>query len=287
MKYVIIILVLAAVVFLLISGPENSSPLEKLRAVPQTVMGLVQKIKGAPAQESVAQEEAGAAQEAADSQKFVEITLTEGTRIQGELLSADDGGAHILKVPYAQMTITGADIAEMRDLAGAESSAISEKLEYAAANRAEEKFDMQILERVDAEETAPATAVAAAQPKPAVPVAAGAIPWEKSLTKALPKAKSAGKWVMIDFSTSWCGWCTKLDQDTFQNPQVSALLQEHFICVKLDGDKEKSLMKKYGVRGFPNIVFTDASGTKKHQVNGYLPPQPFMGEVNNVLSGKK
>jgi len=42
------------------------------------------------------------------------------------------------------------------------------------------------------------------------------------------------KKVFIDVYTDWCGWCKKMDKDTFQNPTVAAYMSENYYMVKLE-----------------------------------------------------
>jgi thioredoxin-related protein len=42
--------------------------------------------------------------------------------------------------------------------------------------------------------------------------------------------------MMIDTYTDWCGWCKKLDADTFSNPVIVELLNSKFYAVKLNAE---------------------------------------------------
>ncbi|MDD5073038.1 MAG: thioredoxin family protein [Candidatus Omnitrophica bacterium] len=112
---------------------------------------------------------------------------------------------------------------------------------------------------------------------------ADAIAWKYNLQDALKAAKSQGKPVMIDFYTDWCGWCKKLDSDTYSDPKVNAASAK-FICVKINADKEKDLTNKYGVSGFPTIIFLDSNGKVLQKIPGFLPPAGFLQNMNKILS---
>jgi thioredoxin-related protein len=112
----------------------------------------------------------------------------------------------------------------------------------------------------------------------AVSQAAG-IRWSKSLSIALAEAKSSHKLVMIDFYTDWCGWCKKLDADTYPNPQV-VKLSDQIVSVKVNAEKEGvEAAKKYGVTGFPTVIFADGDGNLVHKVVGYLPAPEFAAQM--------
>ncbi len=110
-----------------------------------------------------------------------------------------------------------------------------------------------------------------------------AISWKNDLSAALGEAKSSGKPVMVDFYTDWCGWCKKLDADTYADPNVKKLA-EKFISVKVDADKSPDTAVKYGVSGYPTIIFLDSSGTLVGRIIGYKGPEPFAKTMSAVLA---
>lgn len=51
---------------------------------------------------------------------------------------------------------------------------------------------------------------------------------------------NAPKPVFIDTYTDWCGWCKKMDQDTFSDPVIAEILNNKFYPVKFNAEgKEK------------------------------------------------
>ncbi|MBS1644526.1 MAG: DUF255 domain-containing protein [Bacteroidetes bacterium] len=53
--------------------------------------------------------------------------------------------------------------------------------------------------------------------------------------------KEQPKKVWIDVYTGWCGWCKRMDQTTFQNPNVIQYMNEHFYAVKLDAEQKTDI----------------------------------------------
>ena len=112
---------------------------------------------------------------------------------------------------------------------------------------------------------------------------AEAIMWKYNLQDALKAAKSLGKPVMIDFYTDWCGWCKKLDSDTYTDPKVNAAAAK-FICVKINAEREPALAGKYGVSGYPTVIFLDSNGNLLQKIPGFLPPDRFLAAMNRILA---
>ena len=97
-----------------------------------------------------------------------------------------------------------------------------------------------------------------------------ALTWSHSPDEALATAKATGKRVFIDFETTWCGPCKTMDEWIWTDAEVSAALAKGFVTVKLDGDIEKALVKRFSVAGYPTMVIVDpASGKALKSVSGY------------------
>ena len=105
--------------------------------------------------------------------------------------------------------------------------------------------------------------------------------------EGMAKAKTDKKHVLINFYTDWCGFCKKMDNETFKNEKVRKLLNSSFVPVKvnanssrevvMEGKKitEKELALRYYVRAYPVNWFLKSSGEKIGQVPGYIPAQEF------------
>jgi len=120
--------------------------------------------------------------------------------------------------------------------------------------------------------------------------------WNEAATLAATEKNP--KKIFIDVYTDWCGWCKKMDKDTFQNAEVAEYMSNNFYMVKLDGEgKEpidfKGKTYKYvpsGKRGYhefaaallqgrlsyPTVVFMDEQLKMLSPVPGYQKPDPFM-----------
>lgn len=70
---------------------------------------------------------------------------------------------------------------------------------------------------------------------------AGCVPAQKAKAdwtsiEQAAQLKNNKKLYIMDFYTSWCGWCKKMDADTFSDPTVVAILKKYYVCVKFDAE---------------------------------------------------
>ncbi len=108
--------------------------------------------------------------------------------------------------------------------------------------------------------------------------AAEEIEWILSYDKALTKAGETNKPIMIDFYTDWCGWCKKLDKNTYIDSAVVAKSSE-FVSVKINAEKDRKSAAAHGVSSYPTILFLDKTGKEIWRINGYKTASQFINEM--------
>jgi thioredoxin-related protein len=70
---------------------------------------------------------------------------------------------------------------------------------------------------------------------------ASIIEWH-SFADAYKLNKKKPKKLFIDVYTDWCGWCKKMDRETFQDPETAKYMQKHFYCVKLNAETKDTIV---------------------------------------------
>ncbi|MFH0772671.1 MAG: thioredoxin domain-containing protein [Candidatus Omnitrophota bacterium] len=107
--------------------------------------------------------------------------------------------------------------------------------------------------------------------------------WLYSYDEALNQAQQNNMAVMIDFYTDWCGWCKKLDSETYRDKKIIELSRK-LVCLKVDADKNSALANKYGVRGYPTILFTDPKGKIIGGGPGFRSTDKLLSEMNSAIT---
>ncbi len=114
----------------------------------------------------------------------------------------------------------------------------------------------------------------------------GSIAWQKEMAKAQAEAKSQSKFVFADVYTDWCGWCKRLDRDTFDNSDFANFAESKFVCVKVnaeDGAVNKKIAESAKVTGFPCGLVFNSDGKLIGKIGGYMKPDEYKDALQNVL----
>ncbi|BAE80945.1 thioredoxin/thiol-disulfide isomerase [Chlamydia felis Fe/C-56] len=105
-------------------------------------------------------------------------------------------------------------------------------------------------------------------------VKASGVLWE-SYANAVEQSKKDKKYIGLFFTGSdWCIWCIKMQDQILNTPEFQQYAKDNLHMVELDFPQSNSqpedvkqqnqaLKSKYGVNGFPTLVFIDANGNEK------------------------
>ena len=101
-------------------------------------------------------------------------------------------------------------------------------------------------------------------------------PWGQ---EAFDKAKKEKKLVFLSIGYSACHWCHVMERESFANPEVAKILNEHFVCIKVDREERPDVDDVYMTAlnvagesgGWPLSMFLTADG-KPIFGGTYFPP---------------
>lgn len=91
---------------------------------------------------------------------------------------------------------------------------------------------------------------------------------DQDLRDAVAEAQRSHKRILLDVGGEWCIWCHRMDSFIEQNPELPALLERHFILLKINYSKENNnqkLLSRYPrVSGYPHLFVLDQDGKLLH-----------------------
>jgi uncharacterized protein YyaL (SSP411 family) len=108
------------------------------------------------------------------------------------------------------------------------------------------------------------------------------VQWREWSPEVLAQAKAENKLLFVSIGYFSCHWCHVMQRESFRNPDIAHLLNEHFISVKVDRELHPALdatlidfvQRTRGMAGWPLNVFLTPEG---HPLVGmvYVPPKRF------------
>lgn len=121
--------------------------------------------------------------------------------------------------------------------------------------------------------------------------------WNDGYTKGMKENKI----ILIDCYTDWCGWCKKMDQNTYTNEQVVKMVEEHFMPIKFNPEEKKTYqvdgkevngrelqkMLSHGNQtGYPTTFFIIPELNKVYIEAGYQGPKKFKKTLKKYMKIK-
>jgi TolA-binding protein len=131
----------------------------------------------------------------------------------------------------------------------------------------------------------PGPVVVAPTPEVSPPVPAGPqVQWRYDYNLARREAEEKSKPLVLDFSTKDCLWCKKLEATTFRDGAVVGTMNDEFIPLKLDGDRETALTQSLRILKYPTVVLAAPDGRILGTFEGYLEAARFHEYLQRALA---
>jgi uncharacterized protein YyaL (SSP411 family) len=95
-------------------------------------------------------------------------------------------------------------------------------------------------------------------------------PWGEA---AFTRAQSEDKPILLDIGAVWCHWCHVMDRESYEDPELARIINEHYIAVKVDRDERPDVDARY------QAAVSAISGQGGWPLTGFLTPdgRPYFG----------
>jgi uncharacterized protein YyaL (SSP411 family) len=110
------------------------------------------------------------------------------------------------------------------------------------------------------------------------------VAWQEWGDPAFERARAEDKPILLDIGAVWCHWCHVMDRESYENPDIASLINQHFVPIKVDRDERPEIDARYqlavsaltGQGGWPLTAFLTPEG-KPFYGGTYFPPQDAPG----------
>lgn len=123
------------------------------------------------------------------------------------------------------------------------------------------------------------------------------INWYEFGEEAFEKARVEDKPVLLDIGAVWCHWCHVIDRESYDDPEIAALINERYIAVKVDRDERPDVDMRYqqvvqaltGRGGWPLTGFLTHDGRAIYGGTYYPPEQmkKLLIQISDMYHEKK
>lgn len=115
-------------------------------------------------------------------------------------------------------------------------------------------------------------------------------------------AKKSKKIMLVDTYTEWCGWCKRMDRDTYAKSEIAELVNKDFVAIKFNpevaatytfegktynGNQLAGIITDNQINGYPTTIFIQPKNVKKKIIVGYKDATSMQAELASALSELK
>jgi uncharacterized protein len=115
-------------------------------------------------------------------------------------------------------------------------------------------------------------------------VSAAPISWHTQWNDGVfAEAAKRNRFVILDLHAVWCHWCHVMDEETYGDVKVQALIAKRYVAVSVDADSDPDLSSRYGDWGWPATIILAADGTEIVKRRGFIPPAQMASLLQAII----
>jgi thioredoxin-related protein len=111
------------------------------------------------------------------------------------------------------------------------------------------------------------------------------VEWRQNYNRARKEAEEKNRPLLLDFGTESCFWCKKLDTTTLREPAIANLLNQRFVPLRIDANRDHVLVEALKIQGFPTLVLAAPDGKILGLLEGYQDAPHLQAQLQRVLAG--
>src|SRR5262252_5108121 len=99
------------------------------------------------------------------------------------------------------------------------------------------------------------------------------IHWHEWGPEAFETAKRENKPILLDIGAVWCHWCHVMDRESYEDPEMAGIINQHYVAVKVDRDERPDVDARF------QAAIAAIGGQGGWPRTGLAPPdgRPFFG----------
>lgn len=99
------------------------------------------------------------------------------------------------------------------------------------------------------------------------------VQWHPWGAAAFARAQAENKPILLDIGAVWCHWCHVMDRESYEDPEIAKIINDHYIAVKVDRDERPDVDSRY------QSAVSAITGQGGWPLTGFLTPdgRPYFG----------
>ncbi|MCA9649408.1 MAG: thioredoxin domain-containing protein [Myxococcales bacterium] len=112
------------------------------------------------------------------------------------------------------------------------------------------------------------------------------VEWASWEPRSFERAEQEQRIILINVVATWCHWCHVMEEETYADPEVAALLAEHFVTIRVDSDARPDVAERYREWGWPATAFLTPDAQPVLALRGFKNPQAFATLLRELVADR-
>jgi uncharacterized protein YyaL (SSP411 family) len=109
------------------------------------------------------------------------------------------------------------------------------------------------------------------------------VPWSK---QTFARAKRDGRLILVHGAAEWCHWCHVMEETTYRDPRVGAIIRDRFVAIRVDIDARPDIEERYGEWGWPATIVLSPDAEEIGKYRGYVPTKRMLANLTGALEAR-